>query len=230
VGDHEQTDVRRSLLGLKRLMSYVNSLISQRRERPGDDLLSTLLATEEFDDAHAGMIPNLVAFLLGLGWQVPASAIDYGVLLLTTNPDQLKLFREDPALRPGAVEEILRLFSSASAAVGGLDRYANSDIELDGVTIRAGEMVLLDVPAGNRDLRVFPEPERFDIRRNPNPHLTFGHGLYYCNFNRIARAEMEIALSAVLDRFPTLRLAEDPDRLEYRDRPQSGPVRLPVTW
>ena len=230
VVDHEERDMRRSLLGLKRLMSYVNTLIRDRREDPGDDMLSSLLATEEVDDAHAEMIPNIVAFLLGLGWQVPASAIDYGVLLLTTHPDQLDLFRKDPSIRANAVEEVLRLFSSSSAAIGGLDRYANTDLDIDGITIHKGEMVLLDIPAGNRDSRVFDRPDEFDIRRSPNPHLTFGHGFYYCNFNKIARAEVEIGLGAVIDRFPHLRLAVDPARLTYRDRPQTGVVSLPITW
>jgi cytochrome P450 len=229
-GDHEERDMRSSLLGLKRFMTYVNNLIDERRERPGDDILSVLVATEEFDQAHAGMIPNIVAFLLGLGWQVPASAIDHGVLLLTANPEQLRLFQSDPAVRPGAMEEILRLFSSASAQIGGVDRYANTDFEVDDVKINAGEMVLLDIPAGNRDGRVFDRPEEFDIRRTPNPHLTFGHGFYYCNFNKIARAEMEMGLTTIFERFPTLRLAVDRDELVYRDRPESGVVSLPVTW
>jgi cytochrome P450 monooxygenase len=228
-GDHEARDMRASLLGLKRFMSYVNDLIDARRERPGDDMLSRLVATEHFDEAHAGMIPNIVAFLLGLGWQVPASAIDHGVLLLTAHPDQRRLFADDPAVRPGAVEEVLRLFSSASAQIGGVDRYANTDFEVDGVKISTGEMVLLDIPAGNRDGRVFDRPGEFDIRRTPNPHLTFGHGFYYCNFNRIARAEMEIGLTTLFERFPTVRLAQDRDELVYRDRPESGVVSLPVT-
>jgi cytochrome P450 monooxygenase len=229
-GDHEERDMRASLLGLRRFMTYVNKLIEQRREQPGDDILSLLVATEEFDEAHAGMIPNIVAFLLGLGWQVPASAIDHGVLLFTAHPDQLRLFLADPGIRPGAVEEVLRLFSSASAQIGGVDRYANTDFEIDGVKVQAGEMVLLDIPAGNRDGRVFDRPEQFDIRRTPNPHLTFGHGFYYCNFNKIARAQMDIGLSIVFERFPALRLAEDREKLVYRDRPESGVVSLPVTW
>jgi cytochrome P450 len=231
VGDHEETDMRRSLLGLKRLMSYVNALLAERAENPGDDVVSMLLTSHAGVDAdHAGLIPNIVAFLLGLGWQGPASAIDSGVLLFAAHPEQLRLFQTEPALRSGAVEEILRLFDFSSAQIGGLDRYANTDFEVGGVQIRAGDMVLLDIPTANRDSRVFDDPDRFDIRRTPNPHLTFGHGFYYCNFNKVARLEVEVGLTALYERFPGLRPAVEPGQLSFRDRPRSGPARLPVTW
>jgi pentalenolactone synthase len=230
-GDHEETDMRRSLLGLKRLMTYVNDLIRKRTEDPGDDVVSMLLSAHaDIDNAHAGLIPNIVAFLIGLGWQGPASAIDSGVLLFAANPEQLRLFRDEPATRSGAVEEILRLFDFSSAAIGGLDRYANADFEFGGVKVRAGDMVLLDIPTANRDGRVFADPDRFDIRRTPNPHLTFGHGFYYCNFNKVARLETEVGLTALYQRFPTLRPVEERAQLQYRERPRSGPVKLLVDW
>jgi cytochrome P450 len=224
-------DIRRALLGLKELMTYVQDLVDQRREHPGDDIVSVLLANEAEDDPfHEGRITTLVAWLLGLGWQVAASAIDYGVLMLMTHPDQLARLRATPELLPRAVEEVLRMFKATSAAIGGLDRYAHADIEIDGVTIRRGDMVLLEVPAANRDAEVFPDPERFDIGRAPNPHLTFGHGFYFCNFNKVARGEVQIGLGALIERFPGLRLAVDPAELSYQEHPQSGVLSLPVDW
>lgn len=230
--DREGVDFRRSMIGLKRLMSYTDELVRRRRAQPGDDVVSAMLAAEPEDDDryHEGRITNLVAWMLGLGWQVAASAIDWGALLLLTHPDQLQLLRADPSLLPSAAEEVLRLFNATSAAIGGLDRYAHADIEFEGVTIRTGDMVLLDVPAANRDSEVFPDPDTFDIRRSPNPHLTFGHGFYFCNFSRVARAEVELGLAALLDRLPRLRLAVPVEQLRYKQHPQAGPVELPITW
>lgn len=229
--DKESPDIRQAITGLRQLTSYVNELIEERRREPGDDIVSALLAAGETgDEFHEGRITNLVTWILGLGWQVAASAIDYGAFLLMTHPDQRALLRSDPSLRTGAVEEVLRHFNATSAAIGGVDRYAHADIEIDGVTIRAGDMVLLDVPTANRDASVFPSPDRFDITRRPNPHLTFGHGFYFCNFNKVARAEVEIGLAALFGRLPSLRLAVDPADLQFKQHPQSGLVSLPVTW
>jgi cytochrome P450 len=230
-GDKENPEFRKSVLGLRRLMTYVQDLIRRWQQEPGDDIVSALLAAEDDEDEfHEGRITNMVAWILGLGWQVAASAIDYGTLLLATHPDQRRLLEAEPALITGAVEEVLRHFNATSAAIGGLDRYAHADIEIDGVTIGAGDMVLLDVPAANRDPEVFSRPDAFDITRSPNPHLTFGHGFYYCNFNRVARAEVEAGLGALFERLPALRLAADPAELRYLEHPQSGVVELPVTW
>lgn len=230
-GDQDEADMRTSLLGLKRLMTYVNDLVRERTERPGEDVVSMLLeAHKDIDSAHVGLIPNIVAFLIGLGWQGPASTIDSGVLLFAANPDQLRTFQQDPSRRAGAVEEVLRLFDFSASAIGGLDRYANEDFEYGGVQVKAGDMVLLDIPAANRDSRVFADPGRFDITRTANPHLTFGHGFYYCNFNKVARLEVEVGLTALYQRFPGLRPVEDVGQLAFRDRPHGGPARLLVDW
>lgn len=229
--DKNNQDMRRSMLSLRELMNYVKHLIGQRQQAPGDDIVSALLAAQADDDEfHEGRITNLVAWILGLGWQVAASAIDYGTLLLATHPEQRRLLEADPSLISGAAEEVLRQFNATSAAIGGLDRYAHAEIPIGQVTIRAGDMVLLDVPAANHDPLVFRNPDEFDIRRRPNPHLTFGHGFYFCNFNRVARTEVQVGLSALLQRLPALRLAVDPGELEFKEHPQSGVTALPVMW
>ncbi len=229
--DKDSADPRRSLGSMRELMRYTSALVERRRAEPGDDIVSALLATDaEDDEFHEGRITTLVAWILGLGWQVAASAIDYGTMMLTAHPDQLEIFLADPSVRASAVEEVLRMFNATSAAIGGLDRYAHEEIQIDGVTIKPGDMVLLDVPAANHDETMFPRPDDFDIRRTPNPHLTFGHGFYFCNFNRVARAEVEVGLTTLFERLPGLRLAVDPAELTYTEHPQSGVVRLPVSW
>src|ERR1035438_3125974 len=175
--DKQNPEFRQSVLGLRQLMTYVKDLVRRRQQEPGDDIVSALLAAQDDEDEfHEGRIISLVAWILGLGWQVAASAIDYGALMLITHPDQRRLIEAEGSRMAGAVEEVLRHFNATSAAIGGLDRYAHADIEIGGVTIRAGDMVLLDVPAANRDPEGFRRPDAFDIARHPNPHLTFGHG------------------------------------------------------
>ena len=228
--DKDSPDMRRAMVGLRDLTRYVKLLVERRREEPGDDIVSLLLATESEDEFHVGRTTNLVTWMLGLGWQVAASAIDFGILTLLAHPDQFALLRADPSLADSATEEVLRHFNATAAPRNGLDRYAGEDIEIDGVLIKSGDMVLLDVPAANHDPEVFADPDVFDIRRSPNPHLTFGHGFYFCNFNKVARTEVSVGLSALCGRFPNLRLAVDPAELSFMKHPQSGPVRLPVAW
>jgi cytochrome P450 len=228
--EKDQADMRRSMMSLKQLMDYVKALIKRRVDEPGNDIVSVLLADGGPDALSVGRITNLVAWILGLGWQVAASAIDFGVLQLISHPDQLELLLADPSLAEGATEEVLRHFNATSAAIGGLDRYAHADIEMDGASIKAGDMVLLDVPTANHDPEIFPRPAEFDILRSPNPHLTFGHGFYFCNFNRVARSEVEVGISTIFRRFPQLALAVPPEQLSYKEHPQSGLVSLPVTW
>jgi pentalenolactone synthase len=169
--------------------------------------------------------------MLAFGRETPASVIDWGVMLLLTNPGQRRLLTDDPGLALGAAEEVLRKFKPPAATDRGLMRYAYADIEADGQLIRSGDMVLLDVMAANNDPAVFPDPERFDITRSPNPHLTFGYGFYMCNFTRLARAEIATSLQALLSQLPDLELAEPPSQLRMKEHLRSGGLtQLPVTW
>jgi pentalenolactone synthase len=112
-----------------------------------------------------------------------------------------------------------------------LPRYANADIELAGVTIRAGDLVLLDLQDANLDSQRFPMPEAFDIARADNPHVTFGHGPYYCIGAPLARLELQALFGALFQRFPTLRLAVPVEQLRLRSHLLTGGLTaLPVTW
>lgn len=228
--DKQSSDYKRAALALRQLNNYVRDLIAARRENPGDDIVSTLLAAEGPDELHAGRTANLIVWILGLGWQVSAAAIDYGVLLLLTHPEKKKLLEEDMSLMPTAVEEVLRAFNPTPRDIGGTDRYAEQDFEYGGVQIRAGDMVVLDISAANHDADVFPDPHDFDITRDPNPHLTFGHGFYFCNFNQVARTEVAVGLETVLRRLPAIRLAQPAEDIVFMHYPPTGPAQLPIAW
>lgn len=228
--DKQSSDFKRAALALRQLNVYVRDLMDARLEDPGDDIVSTLLAAEGPDNKHAGRTANLIVWILGLGWQVSAAAIDYGVLLLLSHPEKKKLLEEDPALMPTAVEEVLRAFNPTPRDIGGTDRYAEHDFDYGGVQIREGDMVVLDIASANHDADVFPDPLEFDITRDPNPHLTFGHGFYFCNFNQVARTEVAVGLEAVLRRLPDLRLTRPAEEIEFLHYPPTGPKQLLLDW
>lgn len=228
----QATDIERSLGGIRLLMSYAHGLVAQRRGQAGDDVISVLLAAgTEKPGIHEGRVVKLVAGMLAFGRETPASVIDWGVLLLLTNPEQRRLLQAEPSLAPQAVEEVLRLFKPPAATDQGLLRYAHDDIDVNGTAIGAGDMVLLDLMAANHDSDVFPDPEQFVINREPNPHLTFGHGFYMCNFTRLARTEIGIALTTLFGQFPALELAEPASQLQLKHHLRTrGLECLPVTW
>jgi cytochrome P450 len=150
------------------------------------------------------------------------------VLNLLAHPDQLALVREDPGLLPGAIEELLRFEGPVERT---LNRWAATDVELDGQTIRRGELVILVLNAADRDPERFPEPDRLDVTRTDLRHLAFGRGTHYCLGAPLARLEAEIALETLFRRLPALRLAVPPDELEWRETPMfRRVVSLPVSW
>ncbi|WP_238412302.1 cytochrome P450 [Saccharothrix deserti] len=145
-----------------------------------------------------------------------------------TNPEQWQALLDDPGLVPNAVEEILR---APGKGGGGIPRYARADLEIDGVTVRAGELVLLDNGAANHDPTVFAEPDRIDITRSATAHLAFGHGARYCIGAPLARIELQAVFSQLVPRFPTLRLAVPVAELKMRrDVLTGGLAELPVRW
>jgi cytochrome P450 len=206
------------------LNAYVRALVADKRARPGDDLISGLASGGELtDDELAG-----VAMLLLLaGHETTANMLALGTFTLLGNPEQLATLRRDPALVPGAVEELLRYLTVVDFMV----RTALEDVELDGHTIKAGETVTVSLPAANRDPLRFADPGVMDITRDATGHLTFGHGIHQCLGQQLARNEMRIALPALLDRLPGLRLAVPAEEVPMRsDMLVYGVHRLPVTW
>jgi cytochrome P450 len=228
----QNADIGRAMGGIRLIMSYVADVVRRRRAKPGDDAVSMLLAAgKDPPRVHEGKVVKLVSGMLAFGRETPASVIDWGAMLLLTHPDQRMLLQEHTSLAAGAVEEVLRKFKPPAATDRGLLRYAHTDIDMAGITIRTGDMLLLDVMTANHDPEIFRDPDQFDIRRDPNPHLTFGHGFYICNFTKLARIEIGIALTALFGEVGGLRLAEPPSALELKDHLRTGGLkRLPVTW
>ena len=193
-------DAARSMVG------YVRGLIAAKRADPGDDLLSALIAVhEDGDRLSQDELTSMVFLLLVAGHETTVNLIVSGVYALLRHPDQLALLRAEPERLPAAVEELLRYDGPVQVAVPAI---AAAPIEVGGVTIPAGDVVLPALLAANRDPARFPEPDRLDVTRTSNSHLAFGHGLHHCLGAPLARLEGRIALGTLLARFPGLRLAD----------------------
>jgi cytochrome P450 len=166
--------------------------------------------------------------LLFAGHETTVVAIGMGALMLLANPEQWQALRCDPGLVPAAVEEMLR---APGQGGGGIPRYARADLEISGIRVRAGDLVLLDNGAANHDANAFPDPGRFDITRPAGSHLTFGHGLRYCIGAPLARIELQAVFCQLIPRFPGMRLAVPAGELTLEDGVLAGGLtRLPVTW
>ena len=215
--------------GQAALRSYMRDLVARKRREPADDVISELLQAGDGSRrmTEAELVP-LVSGLLFAGHETTVARIDLGTLLLLTHPDQRRLLQRDPALVPGAVEEILRM---AAPTLGVVPRFAGADIEIGGVKIEAGEMVLLGLEPANRDAGVFADPDRFDITRQPNPHVSFGYAHRFCLGAPLARIELQCVFGTLFRRLPSLRLAVPVEQLELRTHLLTGGLeRLPVAW
>lgn len=223
-------DEQRSASGLTEMTAHLSELVASGHAE-ADGLLSRLhSAPYRIPADGVGMIG---ASLMFTGHHTTVVAIGYGALHLLTNPDQFEAVREDLTRLPDAVEESLRIGNVGVNTGGGngIPTYARKDIDLAGVRIRAGDLVLLDTGAANHDGQVFGDAYRFDIDRPANSHLTFGYGRHYCPGAGLARLEMLALFSQLIPRFPTLRLAADlADLRSHEDQITGGLVALPVTW
>lgn len=191
----------------RELRAYLTQQIERRRREPGEDLIAALVqAHEEGGSLSSEELLAFVVLLLLAGNETTTNLIGNGMLALGRNPEQLERLRREPALMPTAVEEMLRYDSPVQSTV----RTCTGDANVNGSPIAKDEMVFVIIAAANRDPRKFPEPERFDITRSPNEHLSFGEGIHFCLGAPLARLEGAIAIGSALERFPRLRLA-DPD-------------------
>lgn len=231
------TDQARSLAGLGALWKYMGHLVAHKLEHPAEDVLSDLVAAhrENPESLSLGMVAELGAGLLFAGHETTVTAIDKGIVLLLGHPDQRTALDSDPALLPAAVEEILRfphtMVAPQVAQVIGLPRWTKAELTIAGVTIPAGDLVLLEILDANRDKDVFGTPEVFDVTRVDNPHLTFGHGTHFCIGAPLARMELQALFGTLFHRFPTLRLAVPAEDLRRRSNMLTGGLHeLPVTW
>lgn len=211
--------------GFSALYAYSQQLVTRKRSEPGDDVISRLCATQGLSDVE---VANMSMGLLFAGYESVVAQIGLGALLLMDNTEQWRALADNPALACNAVEETLRTARNAALSH---PRYARSDLQIDGVTIKAGELVLLSIGAANHDPSVHASPDQVDISRPAPGHLTFGHGARYCIGAPLARVELCAVYAQLPLRFPRMRLAVTVEKLSFRAGMFFGGLTdLPVRW
>ncbi|MGW5721487.1 cytochrome P450 [Amycolatopsis sp. NPDC003865] len=206
------------------LNTYLSELVTRKRSSPTEDILSDLARHE---DLTIEELTGAAFLLLIAGHETTANMLSLGTFALLEHPAELASLRAEPALMPGAVEELLRYLSVADIFF----RYATEDLSLGGETIPAGSTVVVSLLAANRDPSRFENPDALDFRRNARGLLSFGHGVHQCLGQQLARIEMRAGFEGLLRRFPTLRLAVAADEVKLRtDMTIYGVHELPVSW
>lgn len=214
---------------VRAMLGFFTGLLAAKRAAPADDLLSALIAVRDDEDRLTeDELMSLAFLILFAGYENTVHLIGNATLALLSHPDQLAALRADPGLLGSAVEELARYDGPAPLAIR---RFPTEDVTIGGVGIPAGETVLLSLAAAHRDPRRFTDPDRLDLGRDATAHLALGHGIHYCLGAPLARMETEIALVALLERFPELALDVPLD--EVRRRPSMrarGLLSLPVRY
>jgi cytochrome P450 len=207
-------DLALALPSIWRMLRYMRGLIAQRRAEPRDDLLTALVQAEEAGDTLTeDELLGMMFILLAAGHETTVNLLASGALALLQHPEQRERLRREPSLIKPAVEELARYVSPVECAT---ERYAREDLELAGVRVARGDLVLGVLGSANRDEAVFNAPDTLDLGREPNRHLAFGMGAHYCVGAPLARLEAQIAFAALLDRWPNLRLTVQPETLRWR--------------
>jgi cytochrome P450 len=217
------------LRAAKDMVDYVRGMISAKRIAPADDLLSALIDVHDGGDRLSeDELSSMVILLLVAGHETTVNLIAGVAYSLLSHPRQLRLVHDEPSRLAAAVEEQLRHDGPVQVP---LPSVTTAPITVGGVTIPAGDIVLPALLAANRDPARFAEPDRFDVTRPPASHLAFGHGLHHCLGAPLARLEGVVAIGSLLQRFPELRLAAEPDTEPERfpSLLLNGIVGLPVT-
>ena len=207
------------------IIAFFRECIEERRGKPGDDLISELLAAEvDGKPVPDNDVIGMCFLLLVAGIDTTWSAIGSSLWHLATHPEDRARLAADPALMTTAVEELLRAYAPVTMA-----RIVNEDTEVEGCPMRAGERVLMSFPSANRDPEKFPDADRVILDRGKNPHIAFGVGIHRCVGSNLARMEVRVALEEWMARIPDFRL-EDPAAVTWAGGQVRGPRSLPVVF
>ena len=216
--------------GFAEMYGYIQELVARKAREPGDDLISRLVT----DYVATGQLDNDTVAVNGVimmqaGHETTANMISLGTVALLEHPDMFERLgqTDDPVVIAYAVEELMRYLTIVHAQV---DRIATEDLAIAGQLIRAGDRLLMNLPAGNWDGEFVDSPEKLDIQRNARGHLAFGYGTHQCIGANLARVEMQVAFATLARRLPGLQLAVPPDELKFKEADIYGMKELPVTW
>ena len=206
---------------------YLEAVVARKRVEPGDDLMTHIIANGELSDDE---ILGILVLLFIAGVDTTASMLATGTFALLCHGDQLEAMRADPSSIDAGVEELMRYLTVFN--IGGLTRTATEDVEIGGQVIRAGELVSVSLLAANRDGERFDHPDELDPRRGGKGQIGFGHGVHVCLGQHLARLEIRVGLTRLLERFPDLRLAVPTEEVPLSgDSAVTFSVQaLPVAW
>ena len=223
-GEHDRMPILTE--GMKGMVEYVSPLVDERMVRPGDDFISVLASGEKTGAFTRHQVLVNTSLLLLAGHETTINLICNGTLSFIQHPDQWALFKKDPADRAKwATEECLRY----DAPVKSIQRLASQDLEMRDKVMRKDDRIRWFISSANRDPNVFADPEKFDISRQPNPHVAFGNGVHHCLGATLARVEGQEIFKALAERFPDLEAASA--ELEYQPSVTFRSLKsLPVTW
>jgi cytochrome P450 len=212
------------------MYAYIQELVKRKEREPGDDLISRLVteyvATGQLDHETAAMTSVI---MMQAGHETTANMISLGTVALLQHPDIYERLgqTDDHAVIANIVEVLMRYLTIVHSQV---DRVATEDLVIGGQLIRAGDFVVMNLPAGNWDTEFVDDPETFDADRNTRGHLGFGYGVHQCIGANLARVEMQVAFATLARRLPGLKLAVPLDELSFKEADIYGMKELPVSW
>jgi cytochrome P450 len=228
-GMEQDAEAATALTGFREVTAemneYLGEMIAQRRAKPADDLLTRLVEAEvDGERLTQHEILGFFQLLVVGGQETTTNLITNTMLCLFDNPEQFARLKREPGLLPSTIEETLRYRSPFQ----WLMRTPREPIELHGETLKPGELILAMIGSANRDPKQFADADRFDIARNPNPHVAFGHGIHSCLGAALSRMEAKIAIADLLERFPAINRSDDDPWEPRKALHVHGPARLRV--
>jgi cytochrome P450 len=223
-GEHDRMPILTD--GMKGMVDYVSPLVDERIVKPGDDFISVLASGEKKGVFTRHQVLVNTSLLLLAGHETTINLICNGTLSFIQHPDQWALYKKDPAGQAKwATEECLRY----DAPVKSIQRLASQDIEMRDKVMEKNDRIRWFISSANRDPNVFADPDKFDITRQPNPHVAFGNGVHHCLGATLARVEGQEVFKALAERFPGLQL--ESEELDYQPSVTFRSLKsLPVTW